>query len=114
MRRIAMMVAAALVLAMPMEAQLLQAIKKAADKPAEQKTQTQPAKQEQSKAQTVVQNNGKIYYVSANGKSRGADGLSPETAKKDIQAVLNIIKENGENGAIVRVGEGNFLGYNNQ
>ena len=114
MRRIAMMVAAALVLAMPMEAQLLQAIKKAADKPAEQKTQTQPAKQEQSKAQTVVQNNGKIYYVSANGKSRGADGLSPETAKKDIQAVLNIIKENGENGAVVRVGEGNFLGYTNQ
>lgn len=114
MRRIVMMVAAALVLAMPMEAQLLQAIKKAADKPAEQKTQTQPAKQEQSKAQTVVQNNGKIYYVSANGKSRGADGLSPETAKKDIQAVLNIIKENGENGAIVRVGEGNFLGYTNQ
>lgn len=58
--------------------------------------------------------NAKIYYVSKNGSSRGADGLTPATAKKDIQAVLNIIKENGDNGAVVRVGEGNFLGYTNQ
>lgn len=57
---------------------------------------------------------GKIYYVSKNGAARGADGLTPATAKKDIQAVLNIIKENNDNGAVVRIGEGNFLGYTNQ
>ena len=53
-----------------------------------------------------IQAAGKIYYVSKDGASRGADGLSPATAKKDIQAVLNLIKENGDNGAIVRIGEG--------
>ena len=57
---------------------------------------------------------GTVYYVSKSGSSRGADGLTPATAKKDIQAVLDIIKEKGDNGAIVRVGEGNFLGYTNQ
>lgn len=119
MRKIAMMVVAALVLAMPMEAQLLQAIKNASQKSAEQNTVTQQSSNQSSsqssqQAAKPVQNSGKIYYVSANGKSRGADGLSPENAKKDIQAVLNIIKENGENGAVVRVGEGNFLGYTNQ
>ena len=56
---------------------------------------------------------GKIYYVSKNGASRGADGLSVATAKKDIQAVLDIIKDNNENGAVVRVSEGNFLGRTN-
>ena len=63
---------------------------------------------------STKENNGTVYYVSKNGAARGADGLSPATAKKDIQAVLNIIKEKGDNGAIVRVGEGNFLGYTNQ
>ena len=116
MKKIALLLAAAVIAAMPMDAQLLQTIKSAAQK-SEQKPQTtqQQPKQEQPKAQqTEKKTSGKIYYVSANGKSRGADGLSPETAKKDIQAVLNIIKENGEDGAIVRVGEGNFLGYTNQ
>lgn len=73
-------------------------------------------KPEQSNVQTnqpAQQNSGKIYYVSVNGKSRGADGLSVETAKKDIQAVLNIIKENNESGAVIRISEGNFLGAAN-
>lgn len=111
-----MMAIAALVMAMPMDAQLLQTIKNAAQKTTEQKKQTsvQTTPQTAQPQKAVAENSGKIYYVSANGKSRGADGLSPETAKKDIQAVLNIIKENGENGAVVRVGEGNFLGYTNQ
>ena len=120
MKKIAFLLAMAVITAMPMDAQLLQTIKKAAQK-AEQKTQStqQPSGQEQPKTQQTAQQtakkaSGKIYYVSANGKSRGADGLTPETAKKDIQAVLNIIKENGEDGAVVRVGEGNFLGYTNQ
>ncbi|MBQ6764008.1 MAG: right-handed parallel beta-helix repeat-containing protein [Paludibacteraceae bacterium] len=120
MKKIAFLLAMAVITALPTEAQLLQTIKKAAQK-AEQKTQStqQPSGQEQPKTQQTAQQtakkaSGKIYYVSANGKSRGADGLTPETAKKDIQAVLNIIKENGEDGAVVRVGEGNFLGYTNQ
>ncbi|MBR4564256.1 MAG: right-handed parallel beta-helix repeat-containing protein [Paludibacteraceae bacterium] len=116
MKKIAFLLAMAVITALPTEAQLLQTIKKAAQK-AEQKTQStqQPSGQEQPKTQqTAKKASGKIYYVSANGKSRGADGLTPETAKKDIQAVLNIIKENGEDGAVVRVGEGNFLGYTNQ
>ncbi|MBQ3633247.1 MAG: right-handed parallel beta-helix repeat-containing protein [Paludibacteraceae bacterium] len=120
MKKIAFLLAMAVITALPTEAQLLQTIKKAAQK-AEQKTQStqQPSGQEQPKTQQTAQQtakkaSGKIYYVSADGKSRGADGLTPETAKKDIQAVLNIIKENGEDGAVVRVGEGNFLGYTNQ
>lgn len=54
-----------------------------------------------------------VYYVSANGKARGADGLTPATAKKDIQAVLDIIKEKNENGSVIRIGAGNFLGAAN-
>lgn len=77
--------------------------------PTQQQTQTP----QQTKATTPAAG-GTIYYVSKSGSSRGADGLTPATAKKDIQAVLNIIKEKGDNGAIVRVGEGNFLGYTNQ
>ncbi len=61
----------------------------------------------------AMENNGTVYYVSPKGASRGADALSPATAKKDIQAVLNIIKEKGDNGAIVRVCEGNYLGAAN-
>ena len=50
-----------------------------------------------------------VYYVSAAGSAR-ADGRTPETPKKDLQAVLNLIKERNENGAIIRVAEGNYLG----
>ncbi len=82
-----------------------------------QSQQTQTTQQnQQTKATTTAATpaaNAKIYYVSKNGASRGADGLSVATAKKDIQAVLDIIKENNENGAIVRVSEGNFLGRTN-
>ena len=54
--------------------------------------------------------NGVVYYVSATGSGR-ADGLSASTPKKELQAVLNLIKEKGQNGATVRVAEGNYLGY---
>ena len=116
MRKISFILAAVLIAAMPMNAQLFRAIGNAVNNASSQKssntqsTQTQQQSQDQS---SVLQNNGKIYYVSSMGKSRGADGLSPEMAKKDIQAVLNIIKENNESGAIVRVTEGNFLGATN-
>lgn len=48
---------------------------------------------------------GKTYYVSAAGSGR-ADGLSATTPKKDLQKVLDLC----ENGDIVRVAEGNYLG----
>ena len=116
---------------MPADAQFLKkignAISEQVQTSTQEKTQTAPqqqqqhvAPQQQSNTAAVVRttasnpNNGKVYYVSKNGAARGADGLSPATAKKDVQAVLNIIKENKENGAVVRLSEGNFLGYTNQ
>jgi ribosomal protein S9 len=118
MRKISFILVAALISAMPMNAQLFQtigqAVKDAKKEQPKQQAQQQPAQQSQTKQSSGIQENkGKIYYVSANGKGRGADGLSPENAKKDIQAVLNTIKDNNENGAIVRVSEGNFLGQAN-
>ena len=114
-----MLLAMALMIAMPAEGQLLRAISGAVNNATTQKNAPQnPSKPQESKAQNqqagrVAENNGKIYYVSVNGKSRGADALTPETAKKDIQAVLDMIKENNESGAVIRIGEGNFLGRAN-
>ena len=67
---------------------------------------------EQKAAQQAVAGAGKTYYVSASGSAR-ADGLSAATPMKDLQKALNAIRDNGENGAIVRVAEGNYLGYMN-
>ncbi len=114
-----MLLAMALMIAMPAEGQLLRAISGAVNNATTQKNAPQnPSKPQESKAQNqqagrVAENNGKIYYVSVNGKSRGADALTPETAKKDIQSVLDMIKENNESGAVIRIGEGNFLGRAN-
>ena len=74
---------------------------------------SQQAQPQQENKQKVNPTSGKIYYVSKQGAARGADALSPQTAKKDIQAVLDIIKENNENGAVVRISEGNYLGKAN-
>ena len=63
-------------------------------------------------AMTLQAQEAKIYYVSNAGGAR-ANGLSPETPKKDIQAVLNLIRDNQEDGAIIRVCEGIYLGYMN-
>jgi hypothetical protein len=54
-------------------------------------------------------NNGPVYYVKPDGSNR-ADGLSPETAKKDIQKVLNIIRDAKQDGAVVNVAGGDYLG----
>lgn len=51
-----------------------------------------------------------IYYVSAEGSNR-ADGKSPSTAWKDIQKALNAIADAGQDGAVIRVAAGNYLGY---
>lgn len=60
-------------------------------------------------AHSPAADNGPIYYVSAEGSNR-ADGLTPGTAKKDIQRVLDLISDNKQNGATVRVAGGNYLG----
>jgi hypothetical protein len=52
---------------------------------------------------------GPVYYVSEAGNNR-ADGTTPATAKKDIQKVLDAISDAGQNGAIIRVAAGNYLG----
>jgi len=120
MKKLLSLLMVAFVCFMPANAQFLKNLINGAtsSQSSSQSTQAQTSQQApvQQKAdpQAHVPANGKVYYVSKNGAARGADGLSPATAKKDIQAVLNIIKENKENGAIVRVGEGNFLGYTNQ
>ena len=121
MKKMLLSVLAMLVLAVPTNAQLVRSLIQGAGQ-SQQKQETpkqnnpqQPAQQsgQAQPTQAAQPGNGKIYYVSANGKSRGADGLTVATAKKDIQAVLNIIKENNESGAVVRVSEGNFLGATN-
>lgn len=50
---------------------------------------------------------GETYYVSATtGKGRGADGLSPETAFKDLQKAFDTAPD----GATILIAEGNYLG----
>lgn len=66
-----------------------------------------------SSSNKVATTNGTVYYVSSTGSAR-ADGLSAATPQKDIQKVLNKIFENKENGAVIRVAEGNYLGYMDQ
>ena len=109
---------AAALFAMPMNAQLLRTISGVANTAKEVSNASQKSntstQSSSSNASRPSANKGTVYYVSKNGAARGADGLTPATAKKDIQAVLDIIKEKKDNGAIVRVGEGNFLGYTNQ
>ena len=49
---------------------------------------------------------GKTYYVSVSTGSARADGLSPETAMKDLQKAINAAEDND----IILVAEGNYLG----
>ena len=114
MKKVFSILMLAAVICMPANAQFLKNLVSGQSSQSPSTQQSSSAKQDVKPAASTPQNNGKVYYVSKNGAARGADGLSPATAKKDIQAVLNIIKENKENGAIVRIGEGNFLGYTNQ
>ncbi|MBR2947295.1 MAG: hypothetical protein IKC17_01745 [Bacteroidales bacterium] len=49
---------------------------------------------------------GKTYYVNAATGSNRNDGLSPQTAIKDLQKAINIADE----GSLILVAEGNYLG----
>ncbi len=117
-KSIIFLMVAAFLTAMPMQAQFgidgnIHRIKGAVEQ-SNKKKQIENEKKEADKqaAAAAVKGVGKTYYVSAAGSAR-ADGLSPEKPKKDLQAVLNLIRDNGENGAVVRVAEGNYLGYMN-
>ena len=93
-------------------AQLLQKLTNQVQK--QQASSSSASSQSSSSQSSAAQKaSGTVYYVSKQGASRGADGLSVATAKKDIQAVLNIIKEKGDDGAVIRVSEGNYLGATN-
>ncbi len=48
-------------------------------------------------------------YVSPNGAGRGADGLSPQTALKDLQKAC----DKAQDGDIIKIAEGNYLGSQN-
>ena len=50
-----------------------------------------------------------MFYVSTAGSNR-ADGSSPQTAKKDLQAMLNYLRDQNIDGATIRIAEGNYLG----
>ncbi len=91
---------------------LRNAAKEALNKTTNKTTNNTIQNSSNTKATHSGKGSGKIYYVSATGSSR-SDGLSASTPKKDIQSVLNIIKENNENGATIKVAEGNYLGYMN-
>lgn len=116
MKSIIFLMVAAFLTAMPMQAQLdgnLHRIKGAVEQ-SNKKKQIENEKKEADKkaAEDAVKGNGIVYYVSAEGSAR-ADGKSADKPKKDLQAVLNLIRDNGENGAVVRIAEGNYLGYMN-
>lgn len=56
----------------------------------------------------VSENKGKVIYVKPNGAARGATGADPSSAFKNLQKAI----ENAENGDIIRIAEGNYLGTN--
>ncbi len=96
-------------------AQFLKNLSNAINNASNKSTTTQTSSNQQaastnqpSSVQTTT--TGKVYYVSNTGSGR-ADGLSATTPKKDIQQVLNLIRDNKEDGAVIRVCEGNYLGY---
>ena len=115
MRKIIFLLVVTLISVAPMQAQLFQSIghSQKEEPKAQNQQQQQTNHRQQSQPTPIKENKGRIYYVSSLGRARGADGLSPENAKKDIQAILNTIKENNETGAVIRVSEGNFLGAAN-
>ncbi len=115
-KSIFLLLAAAMLVTVSVDAQLMRTIRSAAQNPQVQKAVKDAASQKKddpaSPPGPTPATSGKVYYVSNAGTAR-ADGLSAATPKKDLQAVLNLIRENKEDGAVVRVAEGNYLGYMN-
>ncbi|MDD6356571.1 MAG: hypothetical protein PUG15_00520 [Bacteroidales bacterium] len=108
MRKITFLFAAVMMIAGMLNAQsfgskLGGAIKSAVDANSSATVRTAPSNPTPSKAAAT-------YYVNAATGSNRADGLTPATAKKDIQKALDLIAENKQNGAVINVAEGNYLG----
>ncbi len=114
MKKFLSVFALAALLIMPTDAQFLKNLENAINNQSQQRSQSSSQTQQPQQQAPAQQQNSKskIYYVSNAGSAR-ADGLTAATPKKDLQAVLNLIRDNKEDGAIVRVCEGNYLGYMN-
>ena len=61
---------------------------------------------------STKENNGTIYYVNPSTGSNRNDGKSPSTAFKEVQKLIN--SDFVKDGDIIRLSEGNYLGYMNQ
>ncbi len=57
----------------------------------------------------ISMHSAQMFYVSTAGSNR-ADGSTPQTAQKDLQAMLNYLRDQDINGATIRIAEGNYLG----
>ena len=111
-KSIIFLMVAALLTAMPMQAQLGR-IRGAVEQTTKKKEAEKEKKAQENKAIAASSKGAGITYYVSNAGSARADGKSAATPKKDLQAVLNLIRDNGENGAVVRIAEGNYLGYMN-
>ena len=111
-KSIIFLMVAALLTAMPMQAQLGR-IRGAVEQTTKKKEAEKEKKAQENKAIAASSKGAGITYYVSNAGSARADGKSAATPKKDLQAVLNLIRDNGENGAVIRIAEGNYLGYMN-
>lgn len=105
MKKTIILAMTALLLAPAMHAQLLKSIIQSAQNAKDNKTEKTENTTSSTTSSTKAVNNGTVYYVSAAGSGR-ADGLTPATAKKDLQKVV----EGCQHGDVVRIAEGNYLG----
>ena len=103
---ISLMIAAALVASTPASAQLKNFLNKAKDavEKAEKAVEQKPAGTQTARAALPI--SGKNYYVNAATGSNRNDGLSKTTAVKDLQKAVDL----AEDGAVINVAEGNYLG----
>lgn len=103
----------AMLLSAPANAQFLKSLGDAIKQGSNNSSKTTTTQQSQGNQNATATRNtsssGVVYYVSTNGSGR-ADGLTPSTPMKDIQKALNTIRDKAQNGATIRVAEGNYLG----
>ena len=90
-------------LAMPASAQLNRLINKAKDAVAKNERTTTMTQNQTAAASP--QATGKSYYVSPAGSNRN-DALTPQTAVKDLQKAIELAEE----GSVINIAEGNYLG----
>lgn len=64
-----------------------------------------------SSNKSVKANNGTVYYVNPATGSNRNDGKSPSTAFKEVQKLIN--SDFVKDGDVIRMAEGNYLGYMN-